>query len=240
MAQVDFSRREIAIKLVYYGPAMSGKTTNLQRLHARLTDAHRSRLVTLDTANDRTLFFDMLPISLKARGGLRVLLKLFTVPGQVMHNHTRRLVLRGADGVAFIADSQLSEARANADAYAHLRANLTDNGLDPDTLPVVIQYNKRDLPAELIRSEADLLEEAARGREPLVQAAAIQDHGVLETFFLLSSMVWDALENTLSLGSRHGFGKAEFLGELGRRLRAEELAAAYVGPVEPEEDEPKW
>src|SRR5262245_22666507 len=107
MATVDFARREITIKLVYYGPAMSGKTTNRQRLHARLTDAHKSQLLTLETANDRTIFFDLLPIAVSSAGGLKVVIKLFTVPGQVMHNNTRRLVLRGVDGVAFIADSQV-------------------------------------------------------------------------------------------------------------------------------------
>ncbi len=224
MAQVDFSRREITIKLVYYGPALSGKTTNLQKLHARLVDAHRSRLLTLDTANDRTLFFDLLPISFVAQGGPKVVIKLFTVPGQVMHNNTRRLVLRSADGVAFIADSQLSETRANNEAYAHLRENLRDNGLDPDAMPVVIQFNKRDLQKELIRDEAELAEIAQRGRESIVTASAIEGVGVLETFFTLAALTWDSLEKSTGIGSRHQISKADFLSELGRRLQAPELA----------------
>lgn len=229
MASVDFARREITIKLVYYGPAMSGKTTNLQRLHDRLVDAHRSKLLTLETANDRTIFFDLLPIAVPSATGLKVLIKLFTVPGQVMHNNTRRLVLRGADGVAFIADSQLGEARANNDAYASLRANLSDNGLDPDALPIVIQFNKRDLPAHLIRSEEELEAIAGRGRESLVTAAAIEGIGVLETFFLLFGLVWDQLECTLGLEARQGLTKADLLRELGRRLQAPELARQTLG-----------
>lgn len=220
MAQVDFSRREITIKLVYYGPALSGKTTNLQALHARLTDAHRSRLMTLETANDRTLFFDLLPIALPCSSGPKVVLKLMTVPGQVMHNNTRRLVLRGADGVAFVADSRISETRANNEAYAHLRANLRDNGIDPDAIPIVIQFNKRDLPAELIRSEEELTQIARRGRERIVTASALRGEGVVETFFTLAALVWDTLERQLGLGSRHGIDKASLLHELGRRLDA--------------------
>lgn len=232
MAQVDFSRREITIKLVYYGPALSGKTTNLQQLHARLTDSHRSRLMTLETANDRTLFFDLLPIALPMGAGPKVVLKLMTVPGQVMHNNTRRLVLRGADGVAFVADSRISETRANNEAYAHLRANLRDNGLDPDTLPIVIQFNKRDLPTAEIRSDEEIQNIARRGRECIVTASAIAGVGVLETFFSLAALVWDSLERQLGLGSRHGIQKAQLLEELGRRLQAlTEARAACQGPA---------
>jgi hypothetical protein len=229
MAQVDFQRREITIKLVYYGPALSGKTTNLQSLHGRLTEAHRSRLLSLETANDRTLFFDLLPIAFPLGGGPRVIIKLFTVPGQVMHNNTRRLVLRGADGVVFVADSRISETAANNEAYAHLRTNLRDNGLDPDAVPIVIQFNKRDLPPEEIRPDAELEQIAARGREPIITASALCGVGVVETFFTIVALVWEALEREFGLGSRHGVGKGELLAELGRRLQAEELAVQLLG-----------
>src|SRR5205823_1568809 len=106
MVEIDFQRREVAIKLVYYGPALSGKTTNLQQLHQRVDPASRGRLLALDTRDDRTLFFDLLPIFFKSQSGLTIKVKLFTLPGQVIHNSTRRLVLRGVDGVAFIADSR--------------------------------------------------------------------------------------------------------------------------------------
>lgn len=230
MALVDIARREIIIKLVYYGPAMSGKTTNLQRLHDRLTDSHRSKLLTLETADDRTIYFDLLPIAVPSQSGLKVLIKLFTVPGQVMHNNTRRLVLRGADGVAFIADSQKSETRSNNEAWASLRTNLQDNDLDTELLPIVIQYNKRDLPTEQICSEEELERIAERGREAIVTAAAIEGVGVLETFFLLLSQVWDSLERSLGLGSRHGIGKQELMSEVGRRLQAPELAQSMCLP----------
>lgn len=228
MAQVDFARREVTLKLVYYGPAMSGKTTNLQALHARLTEAHRSQLLTLETQGDRTIYFDLLPIAVRAEGGPRVLIKLYTVPGQVMHNNTRRLVLRGADGVAFIADSQIREIQSNNEAYTNLRANLRDNSLDPDQIPVVIQFNKRDLPEETIRSDAELEAIAERGREPIITATAIAGVGVVETFFTLVSLVWDSLEQSLNLGSRHGVKKDALLAELGKRLAAEEVAALFA------------
>lgn len=225
MALVDFSKREITIKLVYYGPALSGKTTNLQALHARLLDRHRSQLLTLDTANDRTLYFDVLPISFQSLGGPRVVIKLFTVPGQVMHNNTRRMVLRGVDGVAFIADSQRSETKANNDSFLNLHQNLHDNGLDPDSVPLVIQFNKRDLPPEQIRSDEELEALAQRGRETLVTAAALQGVGVAETFFALLCVTWDALERSVAIGTRHGVSREALISELGRRLQAPELAA---------------
>lgn len=224
MALVDFSKREITIKLVYYGPALSGKTTNLQALHARLLDRHRSRLLTLDTAEDRTLFFDLLPLSFQALGGPRVVIKLFTVPGQVMHNNTRRLLLRGVDGVAFVADSQRAETQANNESFANLHQNLADNGLDPGQVPLVIQFNKRDLPPQSIRSDADLERLAREGREPVITASALQGVGVVETFFSLLCVTWDALEHGVGLGTRHNVSREALIRELGRRFRAPELA----------------
>ena len=144
--QLDFQARELTVKLVYYGPALSGKTTNLQAIHRLLSPEGRGRLMTLETRDDRTLFFDLLPLSFNTASGLTVRIKLFTVPGQVIHNSTRKLVLQGADGVAFIADSQVQEIRANQASFKDLRRNLRENGLDPAKIPLVIQYNKRDLP----------------------------------------------------------------------------------------------
>src|SRR4029077_13988818 len=150
---LDFQARELTVKLVYYGPALSGKTTNLQAIHRLLNPDGRGRLMTLETRDDRTLFFDLLPLSLQTASGLTLRIKLFTVPGQVIHNSTRKLVLQGADGVAFIADSQTQEIRANQASFKDLRRNLRENGLDPGKMPLVIQYNKRDLPN--IRTEDD-------------------------------------------------------------------------------------
>jgi hypothetical protein len=211
---LDFQARELTIKLVYYGPALSGKTTNLQKLHARVARDARGRLLMLDTHADRTLFFDLLPIHFKARGGLSIKLKLFTVPGQVMHNATRKLVLQGVDGVAFIADSQLSETKANNDSFANLRENLLGLGIDAEAIPTVIQFNKRDLPPDQIRSDADIEQVARRGREPVFKASALKGEGVLSTFLALARLTWDDLEKKYQLMDRFGADGEQFASEL--------------------------
>ncbi|MCA9630533.1 MAG: gliding motility protein, partial [Myxococcales bacterium] len=157
--QLDFAARELTVKLVYYGPALSGKTTNLQALHQASDTESSGRLMTLETKDDRTLFFDLLPLTFKGTGGLSVRLKVFTVPGQVIHASTRRLVVQGADGVAFIADSQESETQHNAESFMDLKENLKANGLLLKQMPLIIQFNKRDLTD--IRSDAEIAELAA-------------------------------------------------------------------------------
>ncbi len=146
MPQLNLETREITLKVVYYGPALSGKTTNLQQIHKLLAQAARGKMVSLDTQNDRTLYFDFLPVEFGVEGDYKIKLKLFTVPGQVMHRSTRRIVLAGADAVAFVADSQRSAASANAYSYRDLETNLRANGIDTNTIAQVIQFNKRDLP----------------------------------------------------------------------------------------------
>ena len=150
--QLDFTARELTIKLVYYGPALSGKTT-LQALHAASSPEATGRLMTLETRDDRTLFFDLLPLTFSSEKGLSVRLKVFTVPGQVIHASTRRLVLQGADGVVFVADSREAETEHNAESFRDLRENLKQNGLSTKQLPLVLQFNKRDLPS--VRTEAE-------------------------------------------------------------------------------------
>jgi signal recognition particle receptor subunit beta len=177
--QFNVAQREIVLKLVYYGPPLSGKTTNLQAIHRLLGPDLTGHLTTLNTADDRTLFFDLLPVVFQSSAGYRIKLKLFTVPGQVIHAATRRLVLAGADGVAFIADSQVSEARANNEYWHGMRRYLTETGIDPDHIPLVIQFNKRDLPN--IRTEQELEQVRERGREPIFKAVAIRGTGVVET-----------------------------------------------------------
>jgi len=194
--QLDFMSRELTIKLVYYGPALSGKTTNLQAIHRLIDRDSAGRLMTLETRDDRTLFFDLLPIAIDAANGMSVRIKLFTVPGQVMHNATRRLVLKGADGVAFIADSQRSEAEPNKQAYLNMKENLRENGLDAAALPTVIQYNKRDLPDSWNAEE--LAQIVERSPEPVYEAIATRGVGVLETLLGLFRAVWADLD------SRHG------------------------------------
>ena len=217
--QVDFQARELTIKLVYYGPALSGKTTNLQAIHRLLTPEGRGRLMTLETRDDRTLFFDLLPLTVNTESGLTVRIKLFTVPGQVIHNSTRRLVLQGADGVAFIADSQVNEVRANQAAFKDLRKNLRENGIEPASMPVVIQYNKRDLPN--IRSDEEIARMASMGRERTYLATATHGTGVMETFMGLLEAAWENLEQQHSLDSRFGLRAEHVLHDLSERFSQE-------------------
>jgi signal recognition particle receptor subunit beta len=213
--QINFGGREIALKLVYYGPALSGKTTNLRSLHQLSSEGARGRLMTLETKDDRTLFFDMLPLTLRADpdrsgvAGMALRIKIFTVPGQVLHASTRRLVLQGADGVAFIADSQTSETEHNAASFLDLRQNLKELGLNLKELPVVIQFNKRDLDKVRPDEEIDVL--ARRGREPVFKASAVSGEGVLETFFGLLHMTWTKVDREHQLAKMLGIGSRDLL-----------------------------
>jgi signal recognition particle receptor subunit beta len=218
--QINFGGREIAIKLVYYGPALSGKTTNLRSLHQLTTEAGRGRLMTLETKDDRTLFFDMLPLTLRAEGapagGMTLRIKIFTVPGQVLHASTRRLVLQGADGVTFVADSQMSEAEHNAASFLDLRQNLAELGVSVKQLPLVIQFNKRDL--DRVRSDEEIGALARRGREPVFKASAVNGQGVLETFFGLLHLVWVKLDAEHQLAKMLGVDSDQLLPMAARQL----------------------
>ena len=207
MVQLDFVKREITVKLVYYGP---GKTTNLEKLHARASAQSHGPLMSLDTHADRTLFFDLLPLHFRA-AGISVRVKVYTVPGQVVHNATRREVLKGVDGVAFIADSRISETAANQESYANLRENLRDIGIDPGEIPVVTQFNKRDL--EGIRSDAEIDGLIVAG-ERLFKACAVRGEGVLVTFIGLAEATWERLEARYQLEEKFGIGRDELLRQL--------------------------
>lgn len=209
MVYLDINNREVTLKLVYYGPALSGKTTNLQQLHALMLGHTGSELVTLDTRDDRTLFFDLLPLNFETEGGFKIRLKLFTVPGQVIHNTTRKIVLQGADGVAFIADSRVSQTRSNNESFANLKQNLRDNGLDFKDIALVIQFNKRDLPG--IRSDAEVKRIASKGKEPVYTAVAIEGRGVAETFKGLASIAWRKLEGKFNFSERFGVSHEDFM-----------------------------
>lgn len=224
--QLNAAKRELTLKIVYYGPGLSGKTTNLQAIHARLDPSVRGRLMTLDTADDRTLFFDMMPVYFRTSAGLKVKLKLFTVPGQVMHNSTRRLVLQGADAVAFIADSQRSMSRANNEYWQNMLMNLKQNGIEYGDIPIVVQFNKRDLPD--IRSDAELDEIARRGKEPIYKAVAIRGEGVLETLYGLLKLTWENLEARHDFGRKFGVTEKEFLGSVFKNLNTANTALESV------------
>jgi signal recognition particle receptor subunit beta len=216
--QLDFRTRELTIKLVYYGPALSGKTTNLQALHKVVDRDSTGRLMTLDTKDDRTLFFDLLPLSFKAKSGVSVRIKVFTVPGQAIHASTRRLVVQGADGVVFVADSQKTETQNNTTAFLDLKGNLEANGLSLKNMPVVIQFNKRDLPPELIRTNEELVELAKRGREPVYLAAAMKGTGVVESFLGLLNMTWKSLNEQHDFDKKFGFESNAFLQLVAEKL----------------------
>jgi signal recognition particle receptor subunit beta len=235
--QLNFGAREAAIKLVYYGPALSGKTTNLRMLHELTTEDSRGRLMTLETRDDRTLFFDMLPFVLRAeasggKSSMSLRIKIFTVPGQVLHASTRKLVLQGADGVAFVADSQTSEQQANATSFLDLRDNVKQLGSSLAELPLVIQFNKRDLPNA--RPEAEIAQLASRGREPVFAASALQGEGVLETFFGLLHLTWQRLEKEHQLSRMIGIAQHEFLpmaaSQVGYKDDVRTLLKTALGP----------
>lgn len=228
--QLDFAARQLTIKLVYYGPALSGKTTNLQALHEAAVGDAKGRLMTLDTKDDRTLFFDLLPLSFQDKSGLSVRLKVFTVPGQVIHASTRRLVVQGADGVAFVADSRISKTDTNAESFVDLRDNLQTQGIELEQMPLVIQFNKRDLPG--VRSEEDIAEMAQGGGEPVYLAIATKGQGVVECFMGLLYRTWTSLEAKHALGKKFGFEGPPFLEavatKLGMNAPLEQILGAAV------------
>lgn len=209
--QFNLQRRELILKVVYYGPALSGKTTNLQAIHAMVPRGGAGRLMTLETRDDRTLFFDLLPVFFKTRSGFKVKLKLFTVPGQVIHDTTRRIVLQGCDGVVFVADSQYSETENNKISFGNLRKNMAANNLPAD-LPLVIQFNKRDLPN--IRTEAELAALAQRRRTPIYRSVAIEGLGVRETLSGLLALNWDYLDAHHGIGAKLQVERDAFLSQV--------------------------
>jgi len=212
MVQLNNEAREIAVKVVYYGPALSGKTTNLQALYQKIDPAVRGRLMTLDTKDDRTLFFDMLPVFFRTASGLKVKLKLYTVPGQVIHESTRRIVLQGTDAIAFVADSRRSEAASTLAYWNNMLKNLEANGLDYKTLPIVVQLNKKDLPET--REDSELEDLRRLVQPPMVPAVAIRGEGVVETLWELLTICYRSLDRNLGLNTRWKIPEEEFLSRI--------------------------
>lgn len=209
MAELDEEKGLLSFKLVYYGPALSGKTTNLMRLHDFLAPAQRGEILTLETRGDRTLFFDLLPVGFRAPSGLLIRFKLFTVPGQVAHDGTRKAVLSRADGVVFVADSQRRQGLNNAESFRNLAENAARVGLAFERLPLVVQFNKRDLPE--IESEQEIRTRWGQARWPLCFACALSGEGVRETFAALLAALYDAKEAIYGLAARHGLDRQGFL-----------------------------
>jgi mutual gliding-motility protein MglA len=222
--QFNTKDKELTLKIVYYGPALSGKTTNIQALHNLLDPTARGRLMTLDTKGDRTLFFDLLPVHFNTRSGFKVKLKLFTVPGQVMHETTRRIVLVGTDAICFIADSLRSQRALNNDAFRGMQRNLRANGIDPDRIPCVIQFNKRDLPD--VQSDAEIDAWAQNGKEPIFKATAIKGEGVVETLRGCMQLLWKELDQEHDIKRKLGISRDELMNGIFHSIRDVRAAGA--------------
>ncbi len=189
MSLVNFTTREITCKIVYYGPGRSGKTTNLQYIYSQVPDDRRGRMVSLATQTDRTLFFDFLPLDLGTISGFTTKFQLYTVPGQVYYNATRKLVLQGADGVVFVADSQARQLDENLESLQNLHQNILEHGVDIRTLPMVLQFNKQDLPRDLILTPEELDDALNFRTLPAFAADALRGGGVFETLKAISAEV---------------------------------------------------
>jgi hypothetical protein len=226
MALVNHTTREINAKIVYYGPGLSGKTTNIHFIYHRISPAQRGKLISLATETDRTLFFDFLPIELGTIKGYRVRFHLYTVPGQVFYNATRKLVLKGADGVIFVADSQRFMLNANLESLANLTDNFADMGVELADFPMVIQYNKRDLPDVLTTEE--LNRSLNPRRLPYYETVAMTGDGVLKTFAAVSKQVLlDMQKNP----DRHNFS----FGDIAVKTDEQAPAPTAAPPVRPPE-----
>jgi signal recognition particle receptor subunit beta len=228
MALVNHTTREINAKIVYYGPGLCGKTTNIHLIYHRISPIQRGKLISLATEADRTLFFDFLPVELGAIKNYKVRFHLYTVPGQVFYNATRKLVLKGADGVIFVADSQRAMLEPNIESLANLRDNFADQGVNIVEFPMVIQYNKRDLPDILTVEELNA--SLNPRRVPFYEAVATKGEGVLKTFTAISKLV---LQDMQKYPERHNFSLNEIVGKAERLSEPSEDIMKEVPPSEP-------
>jgi len=193
MVLVNKALNEVTVKLVYYGPGLCGKTTNLEKIYGNPKLENKGKMISMATETDRTLFFDFMPMELGTIGGQKVRVQLYTVPGQVFYDATRKLVLRGADGVVFVADSQPSMRESNLESLDNLKTNLRLNRIDPEKVALVFQYNKRDLPGvEPVDAMSAYLQP---GKAPVVEAAAINGTGVTATLRAAITRILDNLKN---------------------------------------------
>lgn len=187
MSFVNYHTKEINCKIVYYGPGLGGKTTNIQYVYQRTSSQSKGKMVTLNTENERTLFFDFLPLDLGTIRGFKTRFHLYTVPGQVFYEASRKLILRGVDGIVFVADSQVEKMESNIESLEGLKKNLTEQGYDFDKIPIVFQWNKRDLPN--ITSFQDMQKKLNEKDFPCFEATAITGEGVFETLKAISKLV---------------------------------------------------
>jgi signal recognition particle receptor subunit beta len=225
MVSINYAFKEICCKIVYYGPGLSGKTTNLQWVHQKIPTQTRGELISLATDQDRTLYFDFLPVDIGQIHGFSIKFQLYTVPGQVYYNATRKLVLRGVDGLVFVADSQRSKMDENIESYRNLVENLEGYGYDVEKLPLVLQYNKRDLPQI---SSVDELESILNPRGlPHFETVAMQGMGVFDTLKCISKLVLDLAKGRKVVPEREALVKEAIMAEA--RLAPPERATDSQG-----------
>jgi signal recognition particle receptor subunit beta len=227
MATIN-SDREIELKLVYYGPALCGKTTNLQQVHEMMRASSRGKLMSLENVkDDRTIFFDLLPIKVPLGNGFTISAKIYTVPGQVAYNNTRKIVLQNVDGVVFVADSQRSAASANAYSFQNLGNNLKELKIDPDSVPLVVQFNKRDLPDVRPMSE---LEPGWKARGvPVFAAAAVRREGVMTTLEGILRLSFRNISEKIPTVRKFGMTEDQFLKDIMKNFeRPMDLNALYA------------
>lgn len=200
MVLINSTTMQAMAKIVYYGPGLCGKTTNLQHIHSKTAPSSRGEMLSLETETDRTLFFDLLPLEVGTVGGMKVRLQLYTVPGQVFYNATRRIVLKNADGIVFVADSQEGALEANIESLKNLRENLAELGMSLDEVPLVLQYNKRDLqqilPVESLQKALNTLD------APYFEASARYGLGVFETLKGISRLALKAVRQKVAPESK--------------------------------------
>ena len=223
MVSINYAFREISCKIVYYGPGLSGKTTNLQYVHQKVPGKTKGELISLATDADRTLYFDFLPINLGAIQGFATKFQLYTVPGQVYYNATRKLVLRGVDGLVFVADSQRAKMDENIESLNNLYENIKEYGFEANELPLVVQYNKRDLP-EIMSIEELQVALNPRGL-PYFEASAVNGTGVFDTLKMVIKLVLDKARKGSELGGEAGEGRTQ--------ATMAEAAPATVAPATP-------
>src|SRR5262245_46411798 len=191
MSMINYASREINCKLVYYGPGLGGKTTNLEYVYGKVNPDMRGKLISLATEQERTLFFDFLPVDLGSIRGFKTRFHLYTVPGQVYYNASRRLILKGVDGIVFVADSQAERMDANVAAMQNLYENLSEYGYDPEQIPIVLQWNKRDLPSAVSLDE--MRANLNPDNLPEYEAVAVSGEGVFDTLRAVSKLVLKTL-----------------------------------------------
>src|SRR5438132_7276927 len=229
MVLINKAINEVTVKLVYYGPGLCGKTTNLERIYGNPKLENKGKMISMATETDRTLFFDFMPLELGTVGGQKVRVQLYTVPGQVFYDATRRIVLRGADGVVFVADSQTSMRESNTESLENLKTNLRLNRIDPDKVALVFQYNKRDLPN--VDSVEQMNAYLHPGNAPVVEAAAINVVGVTATLRAAVARIIENLKSNVDTTLYEAPAPPTFTPNVGR------ASARPAEQIEPQVDE---